>query len=166
MERDLLELNRQPLDLTELVDRLRRAAGARGVQLTFERPSDFPPVRADADKLYRALLALVERAAKYQRGDAPLRLSMERDDAEIQLWLEVDGDVPTQRLATIFEETPVESEEPHGGLGVYICKTMVEAHGGRLWLERLGSGSRFGVRMPIDATGRLPQLPPDSRLSA
>ncbi|HEY3081893.1 MAG TPA: histidine kinase dimerization/phospho-acceptor domain-containing protein [Chloroflexota bacterium] len=166
MERDLLELKREPLDLAELVDRVRRAASARGVRLTIERPAELPPVKADGEKLYRAFLALVERAAKYQRGEAPLRLSLAREEAEIQLWLDVDGDVPTQRLATIFEETPVESEEPHGGLGVYICKTMVEAHGGRLWLERVESGSRFGLRLPIDATARLPRLPPGHRLTA
>jgi K+-sensing histidine kinase KdpD len=74
--------------------------------------------------------------------------------------------VPTQRLATIFEEMPAASEEPHSGLGLYICKAMVEAHGGRLWLERSESGSRFGVRLPIDATTRLPHLPPDQRLTA
>ncbi|HEV8638971.1 MAG TPA: histidine kinase dimerization/phospho-acceptor domain-containing protein [Chloroflexota bacterium] len=164
MERDLLELERQPLDPAELVEKVRRAA-ARRVHITVERPAELPPVKADADKLYRALLALVERAAKYQRAEAPLRLTLERDDAELQLWLEVDGEVPTQRLATIFEETPVASDEPHGGLGLYICKTMVEAHGGRLWLERSGSGSRFGVRLPIDATARLPRLPPDQRLT-
>ena len=166
MERDLLELDRQPLQLTELVDKVRRAAGARGVRITTDQPPDLPPVKADADKLYRAFLALAERAAKYQRGERPLRLTLERVEAEIQLWLDVDGDVPSQRLATIFEETPVASEEPHGGLGIYICKTMVEAHGGRLWLERREDGSRFGIRLPIDATARLPRLPPDQRLTA
>jgi K+-sensing histidine kinase KdpD len=136
------------------------------VRITTDQPPDLPPVKADADKLYRAFLALAERAAKYQRGERPLRLTLERVEAEIQLWLDVDGDVPSQRLATIFEETPVASEEPHGGLGIYICKTMVEAHGGRLWLERREDGSRFGIRLPIDATARLPRLPPDQRLTA
>jgi K+-sensing histidine kinase KdpD len=165
MEKDLLALDRESTNVPELLELIRRAAAARGVSVMVASP-DLPPIWADREKLRHALLALIDRAARYRSGNQPICLSAERDGDDLQLWVEVDADVPAGRLSSIFDETPASTEEPQGGLGIYICKNMVEAHGGTMWLERTAGGSRFGIRLPIEGTGRLRQQPPDQRLTA
>jgi K+-sensing histidine kinase KdpD len=166
MEKDLLALDRDSTNVPDLLELIRQAASSRGVSVTVSCP-DLPPIWADREKLRHALLALIDRAARYRSSDQPIGLSAARDGDDLQLWVEVDADVPAGRLSSIFDETPASTEEPQGGLGIYICKNMVEAHGGNMWLERTEGGSRFGIRLPIEGTGRLRQEPPpDQRLTA
>ena len=166
MERDLLELDRESTDPAELLEQVRATSSARGVPVSVEC-GDLPAIWADHEKLRHALLALIDRVSRYKSDDRPVCLTCSRDGDQLQLWVEVDAEVPAGRLSTIFDEMPESGDEPQGGLGIYICKNMVEAHGGRMWLERTARGSRFGIQLPIEGTSRLrPQISPDRRLSA
>jgi K+-sensing histidine kinase KdpD len=166
MEQDLLQLDRQATDLGELLQRVARTAIDRGGSVVVNS-GPLPPVRADADRLERALVMLVEAAGRDRLPSTTVTLNATSDDGSVQIWMEVEGAVPTGGLGTIFEDMPDNGEETHrGSLAVYICRKMLEAHGGRLWLERTATGGRYGLRLPVEGTGRIPRPAPDERLTA
>jgi PAS domain S-box-containing protein len=115
----------------------------------------------DGEKIYRVYLNLVENAIKFSpRGTIRMASSVVGDELEGSVADEGIG-IPADRHDVIFDAfTQVDASStrayPGVGLGLAICKQLVELHGGRIWVEsREGSGSTFRFRVPC--------LPPDGR---
>lgn len=114
------------------------------------------PARIDPEKIRTVLRNLLENAAKYALPDsAPVVLSATREDGGIAVRVRDDGPgIPDADRATLFEPfTRVDrsrSKKTGGyGLGLAICRGIVEAHGGAISLEsREGRGTTFLVRLP------------------
>ncbi len=161
----LLELERlrdgRALNLgTHDVAPILRAAAApfEGVPpgILVELPAGEVPARVDPEKLRTILRNLLENAAKYALPDsAPVVLSAAREADDVVVRVRDDGPgIPEADRATLFEPfTRVDrsrSKKTGGyGLGLAICKGIVEAHGGQIALEpREGRGATFAVRLP------------------
>jgi signal transduction histidine kinase len=107
----------------------------------------------DRAKVDQILHHLVENALKYSQDDVRIDVANRGDDVQVAV---VDrgpgiysGDLP--RLFERFWQLDGSSTRSHGGtgLGLYICRRLVEAHGGRIWCEsRLGVGSSFAFTLP------------------
>jgi two-component system, NtrC family, sensor histidine kinase KinB len=123
-------------------------------RVQLEPCADLPPVAADAERLERAVANLASNAIKYSPANAPISIRVVRRGREVVLTVEDGGvGIPPEDLPHLFQKTfrartagPVEGL----GLGLYIVRLIVEAHGGRVWAEsQVGRGSRFHVALPI-----------------
>jgi K+-sensing histidine kinase KdpD len=153
MERGLLEMNLQTVDLTLMLREVAALAYPSGVRAAVELPPGLPVVSGDHDKLRQSFVNLLQTGATYHRDPAPMTLAATFDGSHVLIRLDVVGPVPSQRLAQVFDHLPDEEEEPaRSGLGLYICRNFVEAHGGRLWLEHGEDQGHFFVQLP-SATG-------------
>jgi signal transduction histidine kinase len=145
-------LHFEDVDLGELVD------GYRSERVGVRRPRRDLRLPIDRAKVDQILHHLVENALKYSEGDVRIDVADRGEDIHVSV---VDhgpgiysGDVP--RLFERFSQLDGSSTRSHGGtgLGLYISRRLVEAHGGRIWCEsRLGVGSSFTFTLPRHHTG-------------
>lgn len=140
-----------PEAVTGLVDRIRPTLGAHDVEIDV---SPVPPVRADPLRLDRILTNLLENAVKYSPEGAPIAIRLRPSANGATISIEDRGrgiephDLP--RLFDRFYQSRRAREKRTGlGLGLYITKGLVEAHGGRIDVQsRPGVGSTFSVWLP------------------
>jgi signal transduction histidine kinase len=154
LETGRLVLRRQAVDLPELtnqvVDKLRLAYP--DLDCTVEFSDDFPKVYADPDKLEQVLTNLVENAAKYASPKG-MRVVGSADTTVVSLSVTDAGEgIPQSDLAKVFKKFfRRDLGKPTGtGLGLWISRGLVEAHGGRLIAEStVGKGSTFRFTLPL-----------------
>ncbi|HET7488033.1 MAG TPA: PAS domain-containing sensor histidine kinase [Acidimicrobiales bacterium] len=156
LESGRLVLRRQMVDLSQLsrtvVEKVRMEYP--DLDCTVEFPEAFPSVYADADKVVQVLTNLVENACKYA---SPVGIRVEGTVAEDHVALAVSDEgegFPERDLARVFTKFFRRAEtKPHGtGLGLWISRGLVEAHGGQLDVESTpGKGSTFRFTLPLYA---------------
>jgi len=155
----------QPLEevigaaLTHLDDRLRDHPVATAL------PPDLPSAPLDSVLIEQVLINLLENAIKYTPPHSPIEISATatRDAVTIQVADRGPGIPPgdEQRIFEKFYRARSGNGSGGVGLGLTICRGIVEAHGGRLWVEnRPGGGAVFRFTLPLE--GMPPEMPPDS----
>jgi signal transduction histidine kinase len=167
---DLLDVSRidrrggvsiEPADF-DLAEEVRGAAARIGRQHTdrtiaVEAP-DRLPVHADRDRLDQVLTNLIENAVKYSPEGGPIRVIAERRGGEVEVRVaDVGVGIPPEHRDHVFERF-YQADGDIGrrrfgglGLGLYISRAIVDAHGGRIWAApnaEDGAGSVFGFRIP------------------
>ncbi|MGA8031825.1 MAG: two-component system sensor histidine kinase KdpD [Casimicrobiaceae bacterium] len=150
-----VELHQDWQSLEELVgSALQALAGPlAGRPIELSLPEDLPLVRCDGVLIERVLVNLVENAAKYAPAETPIRIAAHKTSAVINVLVEDRGPgLPPGRESAIFDKFTrgePESIVPGVGLGLAICRTIIEAHGGTIWAEsRDGGGARFTFTLP------------------
>ncbi len=164
IQRGKLRLHPEPLDLAEQIEvaaRLNRPAGqGRHITLSTDVSPDLPPVRFDREGLHQVLNNLIGNALKF--SDPGTRVTVTADDApEGVVAAVIDqglGIAPEEldRLFADFQTTSTRSVQGDRsfGLGLAICKKIVEAHGGAVGVEsEPGRGSRFFFTLPRSSDG-------------
>ena len=143
-------LSLEDVDLGRLARTTAEVAGER-VQVRLSRKAVVAAV--DRTKVEQVLLHLVDNALKYTEGQVEITVADEDDRVVVSVVDEgpgiFSGDVP--QLFERFRQLDGSSTRPAGGtgLGLYICRRLVELHGGRIWCDsRLGVGSRFAFSLP------------------
>ncbi|WP_225334573.1 PAS domain-containing sensor histidine kinase [Halomicrobium urmianum] len=117
-----------------------------------------PAVEGDADQLRQLFQNLIDNAIEYS-GDAPpsVEISAERDVDRWRIAVSDDGigidPAETDRIFEVFERLHTADEHDGTGIGLALCKRIVERHGGDLWVEsEPGEGSTFALTLPaVDA---------------
>ncbi|HEV8669318.1 MAG TPA: ATP-binding protein [Candidatus Limnocylindria bacterium] len=114
----------------------------------------------DRRRVEQLLQNLVENAKKYSPERTPIQITVWQHEGEARVAVQDSGiGIPAADLPRIFERfsraSNVDDRRFHGmGLGLFICRGIVEEHGGRIWVEsEIGKGSTFHVALPI-ADGR------------
>jgi len=159
-----LRLDWQSLEELVGAARYQLADVLKGRVVQVEIPHDFPLVHADGVLLERVLVNLLENAAKYVPPDKPIGIlaRVADDAAEMVVWDEGPG-LPQgdpERLFNKFVRGVSESSVAGVGLGLAICRAIVEAHGGTIHAEnRAGGGAAFVVRLPLAS---VPELEPEA----
>ena len=156
-----LELRRTTVDLVGLV----RAATEQAQTLTrmhalrVETPDQPISGDWDRDRLEEVLHNLLSNAIKYSPDGGEIVVQVEARQSEVEVSVADSGPgIPAESLSSLFDrfrrtEDAVQSDVEGLGLGLYICKSLVEAHGGQIAVElRLGHGSRFSFRLPIGSS--------------
>lgn len=131
---------------------LRAAYPDRVVQVRLA--PELPLIEFDAVLIERVLVNLLENAAKYAPADAPIEVEAWQDGPDACLAVSDHGPgfppLRIDRMFGLFERGNAESSQPGVGLGLAICRAIVEAHGGTIRAENRGDGgARVVLRLPL-----------------
>jgi two-component system phosphate regulon sensor histidine kinase PhoR len=168
MATELLELSRiesgqVPLDLKPVspatllftaLDRMRLQVERAAISFSVVCPQDLPSVRADAPRLEQVLVNLIHNAIKFTPPGGQVILSAQKEEDFIRFAVQDSGvGIPPDDLPRIFErfyKTDRARTSGGTGLGLSISRHIVEAHGGRIWVEsEEGKGSTFFFTIPL-----------------
>jgi signal transduction histidine kinase len=143
--------------LGETVDAMRVQAAARHVHVRTRVPADIAPARAHPEKLQRVLFNLIQNAIRHTPADGSVTVSAEAADDHLEIEVADTGQGiaagERDRVFDPFFRGGTEASRTGGGagLGLAISRAIVEAHGGRIWLNDSPSGTR--VRLSLPAAG-------------
>jgi two-component system sensor histidine kinase KdpD len=151
-----VKLNRQWQPLEEVVGSALKSvrSAIAGHQVSVNLPEDLPLLEFDSVLIERVLSNLLENATKYTPSDSRIGIgAVLGARGFIEIWVEDDGPgLPAGKEENIFkkfERGQKESVTPGVGLGLAICRAIIEAHGGTIRAEnRLGGGARFAFSLP------------------
>jgi PAS domain S-box-containing protein len=145
-----------PKALTTSVVDAARINLPKGVTIDLAVPKRLPAVRADEQQLRQVLVNLVDNAVKYSPDGGPVTVRLKRDEDHV-LWSVSDRGlgIPASERRRVFEK--FYRLDPHmtrgiggTGLGLYICRELVNRLDGRIWVEaNNGRGSTFNVQIPV-----------------
>ena len=177
VKRGLLDLN---LLAREIFTLLRPDAEMRRVQLALETNASLPPVQGDRVQLQQVLLNLLLNAMDAVNENPPanrlVTLRVQPMNATVEMSVSDNGPgIAADRLPHLFE--PFFTSKPNGlGMGLAISRSIIEAHGGRLWANNEPTGgAKFTFTLPVSEEGqeandkgpvesdRTRRLPPDVR---
>lgn len=153
-------VQRTPLDLSQMFEDLRNALfpmlDAHQVTLTPDLPNDLPSVQADRDLLEQVLINLIDNAVKFspRQSTVFLRARRTQDGVEIEVEDQGFGIAPIEMKRVFdpyFRSSDERVDRKRGtGLGLAIVKTIVEQHGGRVWVEsEVDAGTIFRISLPL-----------------
>ena len=159
-----LPVEPEPVAVTVIVDEARNrfAHSQAGRNLHIELPSGIPAVLADRRRIGQVLDNLLSNAVKFSPASSPIRLAADQRDALVVISIADEGrGVASEDLTRLFSKfTRIAGDAADGpdeghGLGLAICKGIVEAHGGRIWAQSDGPGlgTRFAFTIPIARPG-------------
>jgi signal transduction histidine kinase len=146
--------------IREAVEIFRPLALAKSVSLASTLPQAALPVRIDADRVFQVLSNLFSNAIKVTPARGTISVSAVRSDGIVRIGVRDSGPgIPKSDLERVFEPycRLGHADRLGLGLGLYISKSVVEAHGGRIWAEsKPGAGSTVFFTVPAvdDATRR------------
>jgi PAS domain S-box-containing protein len=154
-----IRLEKEPLQLSSLAQQVIRRMTNISPQHTFvvDFKEDFPVVTVEPQLMEEVLTNLVENAIKYSPGGGKVTISGESNPDSISVSVTDQGiGIPADELGRLFQkfqrvEKGASRKIQGTGLGLYICKAIVEAHGGKLEVSsQVGKGSRFYFTLPLD----------------
>jgi len=165
---NLLELSRvqaqqlylysEPVNIKNLiqdtVDKIRRQSSSH--QFLIDIPKGLPPINADSIRVERILYNLLDNAVKYSPGGSQVRVSAKMQPGYLVIGVSDQGrglsPHEQSRVFGPFQRLEhARPDEAQGiGLGLLVCRRLVEAHGGRIWVDsKLGKGSTFYFTLPL-----------------
>jgi signal transduction histidine kinase len=157
-----LQANVEPCDPLELVQLELSAAEAHlpeAVSLRIEAAPEVPAIAADPGQLRQVLSNLIENAIKYSPDGGEVVVALEPREHMVRFSIRDAGlGIPREAQSLIFEKFyRLDPDMKHGvggtGLGLYICRELVERVDGRIWVESDGrTGSTFFVEIPREPT--------------
>jgi signal transduction histidine kinase len=141
---DIGEIARDAVALCEV------RASHRNVALCAEIPIDLPQVSADADRLQRVILNLLDNAIRFTPGGGQVTLAVKQDGAGIEVSVQDTGRGMSETERARAFEPYYRGEGGGAGLGLTIARAIVEAHGGQMGVESdPGQGSRVWFVLPL-----------------
>ncbi|MCY3887248.1 MAG: response regulator [Chloroflexi bacterium] len=149
----------EPTDLVILVGEAKEAFQSGGGQhtLLIDLDPELPLVMADRLRMVQVLNNLLFNAARHSQETSPIRVFVEKGEIQVTVTVADEGSgVPADRMPSLFRKfSGITAEDrerdlARTGLGLAICKGIVEAHGGRIWAESdgPGTGARFSFTIP------------------
>lgn len=140
----------------EIVNNYRAEIKRKNIKLKFEKPKEkMPRVKIDMEKMKLAVSNLLDNALRYTLPKGKITISLKYEEKKIKFSIEDTGigisKDQQKRLFTKFFRgvNAVKTETEGSGLGLFIAKNIIEAHGGRIWFEsEENKGSIFGFTLP------------------
>ena len=140
----------EPSDVAALVDQARGTFLSGGGRHTvrIDLPPDLPRIMADRQRLVQVFNNLLANAARHSPESAPIRVAAEREGSNVAVSVSDEGrGIAPDHLGQLFRKYTTAGDRKGGsggGLGLAICKGLVEAHGGRIRAESGGAGPAPG----------------------
>ena len=159
----VMQLSCAPFSVEELaqevIEVMQPVAKQTSLNLTFDHEAPLPRVLGDRDKLDQVLTNLINNAMKFSHPGSKVRVGGRiRSDEMVEFCVSDSGcGIPSNEIPHIFERfyrgESVAVEARGSGLGLAISKSLVELHGGKIWVEsEVGHGSRFFFTLPLVPT--------------
>jgi two-component system sensor histidine kinase KdpD len=156
LESGALKLVREPADVPDLIGVVLDQLGSRlhSHELALDLPDDLPLVSIDFVLMAQVLVNVIENAVKYSPAYTMIEISAGAEGESLLLQIRDRGiGIPAESLTRVFDKfyRVQEGDKSVGtGLGLSISKTIVEAHGGSIWLEnRTDGGTIVNIRLPL-----------------
>ncbi|MCP4540912.1 MAG: HAMP domain-containing protein [Chloroflexi bacterium] len=155
-----LQLEADPVEMGDLirgvVNRVRGVARSQNITLETQLPDAALPVTGDDQRLAQVLLNLLSNALQHTPPDGQITVTAQQIKDKVHVTVQDTGEgIPAQDLPHIFERfyraDRARSRDTGGsGLGLSITRSLVEAHGGRIWAHSAeGDGSAFTFALPL-----------------
>jgi len=148
---DLSALFRQVFSFMELI------AKKKNVPLVAEFPGPSLFVSCDPDRIKEVLINLIDNAVKHGSEGGSVHVRLQAKSGKIHFEVEDSGQgIPLEEQANIFamfRQAPSEGRVriPGSGIGLAVCKQLVELHHGKIWVEsEPGQGAKFSVELPLE----------------
>ena len=144
-----VKIVKSPVVLEELIDSVLVKFKKRFPQqmIKIDIPDDFISIPADATLIEQVLINLLENAVLHAHGMTTLKISVHAEEDKLVFSVEDDGcGIPTSRIKTIFtgatpsEDEIADSHKHNTGIGLSVCATIINAHGGAISAENIPSG--------------------------
>jgi len=164
IEAGKMEWNQENVSVPEVIDRAIAATTSlfeqKDLRLIRQIDPDIPVIIGDNDKLIQVVINLLSNAVKFtDKGSVTCRVSYQNDEVVVSI-ADTGIGIAKGDYGAVFEQFKqvggdTLTDKPKGtGLGLPICKEIVEHHGGRIWLESTpGEGSTFSFALPVVSTG-------------
>jgi signal transduction histidine kinase len=139
--------------VSEVMESATPLAGAKQIRVSGETPSDLPQVASDRERILQVFTNLIGNAIKFTPREGEIRILAALDSGEVRFTVADSGPgIPAEHLDHVFDRYwQAKSTAKLGtGLGLSIAKGIVDAHGGRIWVESPpGSGAQFNFTLPL-----------------
>lgn len=160
IESGKLELDRDHVDLAvflrECFEDNRLLAGSKEIEIELDLEHDLPTLDLDVDRVQQVVNNLITNAIKFSYPGTTIRLRAHRENDRVRISVVDQGQgIPEAEISSLFTEFGRTSVQPTAGekstgLGLAICKRIVEAHGGRIGVESvMDEGSTFFFTLPL-----------------
>ena len=158
IEAGTLAVAPEPVEIGQLFEAARSSLHSlvAGGDIRIDLPPELPLVMADRRRISQVLVNLLSNAVRHSPDASPIHLSAQTVGVQVEIRVKDDGEgIPEEQLSQLFRkvsQSPAASggSPPESGLGLAICKGIVEAHGGRMRAESagLGRGATFSFTLP------------------
>jgi PAS domain S-box-containing protein len=161
IESGRIQMNQEPIMLLEIanqrIEEIRPQADAKVIQLKFVAPESLPAILGDEARIGQAFTNLIGNAIKFtpDNGEVTVKLKVDGNLLHVEV-IDTGPGIPVEERQKIFEKfyqrSDIHTRQKGGsGLGLSITKTIVEAHGGTLWVDdgEQGKGSNFQFVLPL-----------------
>lgn len=130
-------------------------------RLHLDFPPELPLVRADPARIEEVLVNLLDNAARYAPSDSPIQISAVPEGSLLHISVIDHGPgIPKEKQGVIFDKfVRVDPDSDGTGLGLFISRKIIQAHGGQIWVESPLSGVSYGTKF----TFTLPFVPAESK---
>lgn len=150
------KLDLQPCDISEILSQARQRfegqARSQLIDIQLETATDLPPLNLDRLQIERVIDNLISNALRHTPEGGVIRLQAHCHDERVAIAVEDTGDgIPFSQQSRIFEPfVQIGRKKGGAGLGLALCKEIVQLHGGRILLHsQPGKGSRFYLLLPL-----------------
>ena len=155
-----MDWHMKEVHIAEIVDQAWAASSSlldnKGLTWVREIPADLPPVSGDHDRLVQVIINLISNAVKFtEKGSITCRVTASAEELVVCMQDQGIG-IDKKDQVLVFEKfrqvgDTLTNKPPGTGLGLPICKEIIEHHGGRMWLDsEPGKGSSFFFSLPLD----------------
>jgi signal transduction histidine kinase len=162
-------MQRVPLDelVGETVESMRAQAAAKGIAVSASVPSGLAPAEANPEKLQRVLFNLIQNAIRHTPADGSVSVVAEPAGPAIEIVVADTGSgIPARDRERVFEpffRGDASRGSGGAGLGLSICRAIIEVHGGHIWFDESATGTR--VRFSLPRAGSSAARPSRFRMS-
>ncbi len=162
LESGHFEINKRLLPIRDtIVDSIQifhSLARDKDVELSEEIPPVLPEIEIDAERLRQVVINLLSNAIKFSDPGGSVKARVESRNGELLFQVSDKGvGINEESMPHLFERFyRAEDKLARGGtgLGLYICRQIIEAHGGHIWAEsEIGKGSTFSFTLPLNGKG-------------
>lgn len=162
VEGNAFKVDKKRIAVTDLIQDavtpLINSFNQKGIQVSIDVEKNLPSIMADHDRILQVMQNLLGNALQFTPQNGLIRIRAQRSDAVIHISVKDNGDgIETNHLPHIFERfyradrSRSRSNGGGSGIGLTIAKSLIEAHGGKIWVasEGKGKGSTFTFSLPI-----------------
>lgn len=149
--------------IRSIIDAYKEEIERKKIECEFSKPKELPPIRVDEEKIKLAIQNIFDNAVRYTPAGGEVKVSLEYDKKKQEVEFSVKDSgigVPKDQQERVFTKffrggNAIRMATEGTGLGLYITKHIIEAHGGKIWFEsEVDKGSTFYFTLPVKGRGK------------